>query len=158
MAKKTQKIQKPEISDAEKERLEILHAADMVKGEQLMISPDGTFGTAPEIKDLLPDMSDNPPHKHELYYRGIMKLLRTHLPKGNNQKKAREFVYEEKNVFLTRGFRKNRRGYRLADSRMTYLSDAKELLDVIIKWASNKDNSFNLYITLKDLNNSKGYK
>lgn len=157
MAKKIKDIQKPDVSAAEKEREAILRAADSVKGEQLLISSEGSFATAQELKDLIPDMTDNPSVKYDIYYKGIQKLLRDNLPKGDYYKKAREYIYEEKNVFLTRGFRKNKRGIRLADSRMGYLPDDQEMLEILVKWASSKDTMYNLFEALKDLNEKRGY-
>ena len=88
MTKKNMEIKKAKISEAEREKLEILQAADKVKGEQLSITPDGSFQSIPELKELFSGTSDNPPHKYEIYYKGIMKLLRDNLPKGKNNKKA----------------------------------------------------------------------
>ncbi len=86
-----------------------------------------------------------------------MKLLRAYLPKGKANKKARDYVYEEKNTFLTRGKRINIYGIRGADSRMAYVTEIEELLDIVMNWIVKRGSSSDLFNTLNELNQSKGY-
>jgi hypothetical protein len=138
------------------ERQQILSKADEIKGEQLILLPDGVK-TEKELKSFALGSIDNPDRKYELYYSGIMRLLRKNLPKGPSNRKAREFIYEEKNALLTRGKRKGKSGIRFGDSRMAYLSDVEELLDIIISWVVSNGTMVQLFNTLRDLNISKGY-
>ena len=86
-----------------------------------------------------------------------MKLLRAYLPKGKINKEARDYIYEEKNTFLTRGHRINQYGIRGADSRMAYIEEHEELLNVITKWIISRGTMVDLFNTLRDLNREKGY-
>lgn len=155
MAKKVSK--KTDVDkEAEKEKMKILLKASEVKGEQLFVSEEGV-SSKKELKDFALGNIDNPEKKYEVYYKGINRLLRKHLPSGKENKKAREYIYEEKNVFLTRGKRKNKLGIRGADGRMGYITDGDEMLKLIIDWVFSQDSPVNLYNKLRDLNVKKGY-
>lgn len=153
--KKTSKVSKKS-SDQIEETLSILAKADEIKGEQLVIVPDG-MRTENEIKKFALGDVDNPERKYELYYKGVMKLLRKFLPKGTANQKARQYIYEEKNTLLTRGKRINDKGIRNADSRQAYIADMEETLNIIASWVVSKGSMVELYNTLRDLNVSKGY-
>lgn len=153
---KENKVTKKTISKEEAERMLILTKADNVKGEQLTVGVEGVQ-TESEIKKFAIGNIDDPEKKYELYYKGITKLLRKYLPKGKLNKKARDFIYEEKNTFLTRGKRKNEKGIRGADSRMAYINDVEEMLDIITSWVVSNGAMIELYTKLRDLNVSKGY-
>lgn len=142
--------------DEDKERSLILSKADKIKGEQLIIVPDGVK-MEDELKRFALGNVDNPDKKYELLYKGIMKLLKAYLPKGAKNKSARDFIYEEKNTFLTRGHRINSSGIRGADSRMAYIQEHEELLNVITKWIISRGTMIELFTTLRELNRSKGY-
>jgi hypothetical protein len=156
MKKKTSNKKSEKISKEEQEKLVILAKTDSIKGEQLVILPEG-IKTEIELKKFVLGDIDNPERKYELYYKGIMKLLRKFLPKGKNNRKARAFVYEEKNTLLTRGKRLNEKGIRGADSRMAYVSDVEELLNIITAWVVAKGTMVELFTIIRDLNVSKGY-
>ena len=64
---------------------------------------------------------------------------------------------KKKNTYLTRGRRKDDKGLRHADSRMSYNADLKALVDIVVDWASTNRNPFSLYVKLRDLNKSMGY-
>ncbi len=98
-------------NDPDKEKEIMFSNADKIKGEQLIIIPDGVK-MEDELKKFALGNIDNPEKKYELLYKGIMKLLKAYLPKGERNKKARDYIYEEKNTFLTRGHRKNNDGIR----------------------------------------------
>lgn len=144
------------ISTAEEEKMLMLTKADQIKGEQLILVPDGVR-LEDEIKKFAFGNIDNPEKKYELLYKGVMKLLRAYLPKGKANKTARSYVYEEKNTFLTRGKRINQYGIRGADSRQAYVSDIEELLDIITKWIVSRGTTVELFNALRELNISKGY-
>ena len=153
----TKKTKKAKDENQEKEMMNILAKSDQVKGEQLTINDEGELHREKELKLYAIGNIDSPDKKYEVYYNGIMRLLRKHLPSGYKNKKAREFIYEEKNTFLTRGKRKNKFGIRGADSRMGYLVDAKEILKIVIKWITSNGTSLELFMTIRDVNVSKGY-
>lgn len=107
------------ISEQEEiERMMLLSKADEVVGEQLTIDTDGLLQTEDELKKFALGEIDDPEKKFDIYYNGISKLLLKHLPEGKGYKKARDYIYEEKNTYLTRGHRINEKGIRGADSRM----------------------------------------
>ncbi len=158
MAKKTTPKTGSESEDpnAEKERLEILSKASTIKGEQLFASPEGISSKKEMINFALGNI-DNPDKKFDVYYRGINRLLKKHLPKGKENKKARDYIYEEKNVYLTRGKRKKKDGTRGGDGRMGYITDGEEILSEVIDWIFAQDTPVGLYNRLRDLNIKMGY-
>lgn len=141
---------------ADKERMMLLAKADQITGEKLFIGKEG-LKTENEIKKFALGDIDNPTKKYDLYYKGIMKLLRQYLPKGKENKKARAYIYEEKNTLLTRGKRLSKTGIRGADSRMAYTIDIEEVLNIISSWIVNRGTMIELFNTLRDLNISKGH-
>ncbi len=157
MVKKVKTAKKEKLSKAESEKLEILAKTDKIKGEQLTISNKGKIESKKELKDYAIGTVENPKQKYEVYYKGISKLLIKHLPKGKDFKKSRDFIYEEKNVYLSRGHRIDKLGIRGADGRMGYISDADEILRIIMDWILTNGTMVELYNTLRDLNIKKGY-
>jgi hypothetical protein len=92
-------------------------------------------------------------HQKDLFWQIIdLKKL-----SGKQYKAARDFIFEEKNTFLTRGHRKNKFGIRGADSRMGYKEDVEKMLEIIIDWILKKGDMYSLYRILRELNISKGY-
>lgn len=142
----------------EMERAAILMKADEIRGETLNFNVDGQVELKNEIADLMLEQIDNPEEKYNLYYNVINRLLRKHLPKGDENKDARDLIYEEKNTYLTRGHRKNERGVRGADGRMGYVPDMADLVNIITEWITSRGTMFDLYLRLRELNESKGYK
>lgn len=150
-------LQKEKQLAQEQEKLRILARTDATKGEQLTISATGEITQENELKKFALGNIEDPEKKYDIYYKGIQKLLKKHLPKGTQNKTARNYIYEEKNVYLTRGKRINKAGIRGADGRMSYISDADEILQVIINWIVTNGSMVQLFNTLRDLNVSKGY-
>lgn len=163
MEEKKKKLSKEELEKLQKEkeqeaeRAEILMKADEIKEETFDFDMDGQIELKNELADMLLEQIDDPEAKYELYYNVVNRLLRKHLPKGEQYKPARDLIYEEKNTFLTRGHRKNEQGIRGADGRMAYIEDINDLINIITKWISNKGTMYDLYSQLRDLNTSKGY-
>ncbi len=155
--KQVKKTTKKTDEKALAEKKEILSKADMVKGEQLTITPTNELAYKKELERFALGAVDNPEKKYDVYYKGIQKLLKKHLPIGQANKKARALVYEEKNVYLTRGKRKNKAGIRGHDSRMTYITDAEEVLKVTIGWVANNGTMVEIFNTMRDMNIKKGY-
>jgi hypothetical protein len=116
----------------------------------------GTVEVKNEIADMLLDEIDDPEKKYDLYYNAIDKVLRKHLPKGDKYKKAREWIYEEKNTFLT-GKRKDKYGKRHLDGRQSYSSVMAELVNIIAGWIASNGTLAELYVILRDKNIEKGY-
>ncbi len=154
---KNKKINKKKSSKEEQEKLKILSQADKVKGEQLSISSSGKMITVNELKSFAFGNTENPEKKYDVYYKGIQNLLKKHLPKGKENKKARSYVYEEKNVFLTRGKRINKTGLRGADGRMGYMTDAEEALGIVMKWVRTNGTMVDLFNHFRKINIKKGY-
>lgn len=149
------KLQKEREQEAE--RAEILMKADETKEETFDFDMSGQVELKNELADMMLEQIDDPEAKYNLYYNVVNRLLKKHLPKGEEYKEARDFIYEEKNTFLTRGHRKNEKGIRGADGRMAYIPDMNKLINVITNWISNKGTIFDLYTQLRNLNISKGY-
>lgn len=154
---KLDELVRPEDLAKEMEIESILLKANESKEETLFFTNEGHIELKNEITSMLDSPIDNPEEKYELYYNIIAKILKDYLPAGKQNEEARKIIYEEKNTYLTRGHRKNKKGVRYADSRMSYNADMKELVDIIFDWASTSRNAFDLYIRLRDLNKSKGY-
>jgi hypothetical protein len=144
-------------SKDEEEKLKILAKADEVKGEQLMLTDEGEFISKKELKEFALGNIENPEKKYDVYYKGIQKLLLKHLPKGPKNKKARNYIYEEKNTYLTRGKRISDAGIRGADGRMGYISDAEEVLKIVMDWIISNGTMIDLFNKFRDINEKKGY-
>lgn len=163
MEEKKKKISQEELDKHQKkheqelERAAILMKADEVKEETFDFDVNGQVELKNELADMVLEQIDDPEAKYNLYYNVVRRLLRKYLPKGDEYKTARNLIYDEQNTFLTRGHRKNEKGIRGADSRMSYISDINELINIITEWISNKGTMFDLYTQLKDLNITKGY-
>lgn len=151
--KKSEKLSEQE----ELERMMLISKADEVVGEQLIIDTEGVLQTEDELKKFALGDIDDPERKYDIYYKGISKLLLKHLPEGKEYKKARNYIYEEKNTYLTRGHRIDEKGIRGADSRMGYIEDAEKILELITNWVIKKGSMVDLYSTIRDLNVQFGY-
>lgn len=152
-----QQKQEQERRKQELEQAEILMNANRDREEIFAFGDDGDLIIKKEIADITLEAIDNPEEKYELYYKVLNKLLLNNLPKGEDFKQVREYIYEEKNTFLTRGHRIQKDGRRGADGRMSYISDINEIINVISSWIVRRGTLFDLYASLRDLNRSKGY-
>ena len=157
MAKSKKSQQKIDKSAEVLEKLKMIAKADEIKGEQLAFTKEGEFVNQKELKEFAIGNIENPEKKYDIYYKGIQKLLLKHLAKGLKNKPARKYIYEEKNTYLTRGKRINEFGIRGADGRMGYISDADEILKIVMNWILSNGTMVELFTTLRDLNISKGY-
>lgn len=76
----------------------------MKTGEQSVLDESGQLKSQNELKTFaLGHIPDDPEQKHKVYYAGIEKLLKRVLPKGDRYKLVREYIREDKNIFLNRG-------------------------------------------------------
>lgn len=148
-----------ELSESDLERLELLQRAHEKKGKQLTISGEtGALEEIDELKQLVGKQLESPEEKYNIYYKGIQKLMKDHLPKGKDYEQMREIIYDEKNIFLNLGKRKSdNKGIRGSDGRMTYQPVMNEMLDVVISWVGGSQNPFQLYKELYLLNERHGY-
>lgn len=151
------KIELEKQQEEEREREMILMKADEIKEQTFDFDMDGQLDLKSELDDMMLGAIDDPEAKHALYYKVINRLMRQILPKGDNFKEARDLINEEKNTFLTGGYRIDESGIRGADGRMGYIEDMHEFMNIITEWISSKGTIFELYIKLRDLNVSKGY-
>jgi hypothetical protein len=141
----------------ELEKMELISRADEIKGEQLSIGLQGEILTENELRKFALGDIENPEKKYDVYYNGISRLLRKHLPKGEPFKKARYYIYEEKNTFLTRGHRINKQGIRGADGRMGHLDDAEFILKTITDWIIEGGTMVDLFSKIRNQNLERGY-
>ncbi|MDB5131670.1 MAG: hypothetical protein JWR02_1419 [Mucilaginibacter sp.] len=157
MAKQQEITKSEQQRKNDEEKLRILAETDAVKGEQLSITETGKVEKENELRQFALGSIEDPDRKYEVYYKGIQRLLKTHLPKGKQNKVARDYIYEEKNTYLSRGKRINKAGIRGADGRMGYLADADEIFSIIMDWIITNGSMVDLYNKIRDLNMSKGY-
>jgi len=142
----------------ELEKLEILSKSRQTKGEQLSIDGKGRFKSEKELKEYAVGRIDDPDKKHEIYYKGIQKLLIENLPKGSSFKKLRNIIYDEKNLLINRGKKKNEKGIRGSDGRMAYIDDLEIALNIVMKWVWGKGTPVDIYKKLFDKNLELNYR
>jgi len=147
------------LSDQDKERLELLQKAHEKKGRQLRIdAASGDLSEINELRAIIGKQAEDPEEKYSMYYKGISNVLKKYLPAGKEFEEGRRLIYDEKNIFLNRGKRKSdHNGIRKSDGRMTYQPVMAEMLDVVARWVSESQNPIDLYNSLYDLNEKHGY-
>lgn len=147
MAKKGQKKKSKE----EQEMEELINASRENKTAQLGLGEE--FERIPKV-DVIGDIQ-NPQSAYELYYKALFTILKSNL--RELPKPQREMIYDQKNIFLTRGKVKNAKGIRGGDSRQAYLSDLEMALEIVINWVNEGANPVNLYNLFRDKNIELGY-
>jgi hypothetical protein len=148
---------KRELSKADIERLEILQKADEVRGEQLSINLDSELTIENQAVKLLGKTIDDPVEKFQLYYHGLTKLLKDNLPKGKENEQVRRIVYDEKNVLINRGAKKDEKGIRGSDGRMAYIEDLEFAIQIVADWIAKKGSPSELYMAFWDKNEELEY-
>lgn len=148
---------KRELSKEDIERLEILQKADEVKGEQLSINLDSELTVENQAVKLLGQTIDDPVEKFQLYYHGLSKLLKDNLPKGKENEQVRRIIYDEKNILINRGAKKDERGIRGSDGRMAYIEDLESAIEIVADWISKKGSPSELFMAFWDKNEELGY-
>ncbi|MEP6673937.1 MAG: hypothetical protein ABJA78_02235 [Ferruginibacter sp.] len=99
----------------------------------------------------------NPEESYRLYY-GIRRLLMDNLPGGKSNKKLRQLIYDEKNLFLNRGFEIKEDGIRGQDGRMTYIGPFLiDAFNAVVEWIKTGANPYDVFQTFYDMNEIKGY-
>lgn len=148
---------KAKLTEQDKEREEIFLQAASKKGQQMFLGEDSRFQSKKEIESYAIGDIDDPVKKHEVYYQGIQKLLIDELPKGAAWKEARNLIYEEKNILINRGNKKNELGVRGSDGRMAYIPDLEMALNIITEWMLERGTPFQLYTKFREKNVEMGY-
>lgn len=159
MSDKKNNINKIErkLSKEDLERLEILQKSEELKGEQLSINLDSEIIVENYAEQLLGQGIDDPVQKFQLYYHGLSKLLKDNLPKGKESEDVRRIVYDEKNILINRGAKKDEKGIRGSDGRMAYLDDLEKAIKIVAEWTSKKGSPAELFIAFWDQNEELGY-
>lgn len=153
----TNKKVERKLSKEDMERLEILQKSEDVKGEQLSIGLDAEIVVENQAEKLLGQKIDDPVQKFQLYYHGLTKLLKETLPKGKEFEEGRKIVYDEKNILINRGAKKDEKGIRGSDGRMAYIEDLEEAIKIVADWTSRKGTPAELYMAFWDKNEELGY-
>lgn len=156
--KKTNKgKEERKLSKEDLERLEILQKSEEVKGEQLLINLDSEIVIENQAEQLLGQKIDDPVQKFQLYYHGLSKLLKDSLPKGKDYEDVRRIVYDEKNILINRGAKKDEKGIRGSDGRMAYIEDLEEAIKIVAEWTSRRGTPAELFMAFWDKNEELGY-
>lgn len=148
---------KSQLSKDDSERFEILQKAEEVKGEQLSIDLDSRLVAENEAEALMSKKIDDPIAKFQLYYKGLRKMLLDFLPKGREYQQAREMIYDEKNILINRGAKKDEKGLRGSDGRMAHLDDLEMAIQIVALWISKKGSYWDLYKAFWNKNEAMGY-
>ena len=146
-----------ELSKEDLERLEILQKSEEVKGEQLAINIDSEIVIENQAEQLLGQRIDDPVEKFQLYYHGLTKLLKDNLPKGKENEDVRRIVYDEKNILINRGAKKNEKGIRGSDGRMAYIEDLEKAIEIVANWITVKGSPAELFMAFWDKNEELNY-
>ncbi|HIP33235.1 MAG TPA: hypothetical protein EYG89_00540 [Bacteroidia bacterium] len=150
-------IKKRVLSKEDIERLEILHKSEEIKGEQLTIDLNSDLVIENQAEKLLGQKIDNPVEKFQLYYHGLTKLLKDNLPKGKENESVRRIIYDEKNVLINRGAKKDEKGIRGSDGRMAYVEDLEKAIEIVANWITKKGTSAELFMAFWDKNEELEY-
>ncbi len=145
------------LSKEDMESLELLKKSEEIKGEQLSINFDNELFIENEAEKLLGEKIDDPVQKFQLYYNGLSKLLKDRLPKGKDFEQIRRIVYDEKNILINRGAKKDERGIRGSDGRMAFIEDLEVALKIVADWTSKKGTPVELFTAFWDKNEKLGY-
>ena len=157
MEENKKKIGERNLSKEDLERLELLQKSEEIKGEQLVLNLDSEIVKENEAEKLLGQRIDDPVTKFQLYYNGLTKLLKENLPNGKEFEDVRRIVYDEKNVLINRGAKKDDKGIRGSDGRMAYLEDLELAIKIVANWTNNKGTPAELFMAFWDKNEELGY-
>ncbi|RYZ15702.1 MAG: hypothetical protein EOO70_06210 [Myxococcaceae bacterium] len=105
----------------------------------------------PETLDSVPDGCDPPPGAtHEDAEAGT---VADGLPAGEKNKKLRQFVYDEKNLYLRQGIHRPDDGSIVgADSRQSRLQFLREAYAATNAWATRGGSANDIFLEYYDLN------
>ncbi|GAB4047838.1 hypothetical protein [Spirosoma litoris] len=128
------------------------------EGKQGSLFPDEELGSEDVGFDasILSDTAD-PDKSYALYY-SMRKMLMDNLPSGKKNKKLRQTVYDEKNLFLNRGKALDARGKRGSDGRMSFISTFMEpAFNAVADWVKTGGSPFDAFMAFYDLNEAYGF-
>lgn len=78
--------------------------------------------------------------------------MKDNLPQGIENKKLREYIYAEKNLFLKEGFETGR------DGRQSYIANFLEVaFKKVTDWVLNGANPYDIFTEFRELNKNRGY-
>jgi len=137
-------------TDDEKEMEALINASKVNSGHQLGLGEE--LERIPNV-DIIGIQS--PEKAYDLYYRALYAILRNSLKEL--PKEQRDMIYDQKNIFLTRGKMKNENGRRGGDSRQAYLEDMQIALEIVLEWVNDGANPVNLYNAFRDKNKELNY-
>ena len=157
MEENKKKIIQRNLSKEDIERLELLQKSEEIKGEQLVLNMDAELVVENEAENLLGQKIDDPVTKFQLYYNGLSKLLKSNLPEGKEFEDVRRIIYDEKNILINRGAKKNEKGIRGSDGRMAYMDDLEIAIKIVADWTSKKGTSAELFMLFWDKNEDLNY-
>ncbi|MBF2708649.1 hypothetical protein [Flavobacterium soyangense] len=157
MKENKKKIIERNLSKEDIERLELLQKSEEIKGEQLVLNMDSELAIENEAEKLLGQKIDDPVTKFQLYYNGLTKLLKDNLPKGKEFEDVRRIIYDEKNILINRGAKKDEKGIRGSDGRMAYMDDLEIAIKIVADWTSKKGTSAELFMLFWDKNEELNY-
>ncbi len=66
-------------------------------------------------------------------------------------------MYDEKNVLINRGAKKDEKGIRGSDGRMAYIEDLEFAIQIVADWISKKGSPSELYMSFWDKNEELEY-
>lgn len=157
MKENKKKIIERNLSKEDIERLELIQKSEEIKGEQLVLNMDSELAIENEAEKLLGQKIDDPVTKFQLYYNGLTKLLKDNLPKGKEFEDVRRIIYDEKNILINRGAKKDEKGIRGSDGRMAYMDDLEIAIKIVADWTSKKGTSAELFMLFWDKNEELNY-
>ena len=157
MEENKKKIIQRNLSKEDIERLELLQKSEEIKGEQLVLNMDAELVVENEAENLLGQKIDDPVTKFQLYYNGLSKLLKSNLPEGKEFEDVRRIIYDEKNILINRGAKKNEKGIRGSDGRMAYMDDLEIAIKIVADWTSKKGTTAELFMLFWDKNEELNY-
>ena len=100
----------------------------------------------------------NPKESYDLYY-AIRRLLMQGLPGGKLNKKLRQTVYDEKNLYLRQGIGRPLDNSTIgADSRMSFLQFLREAYSTTQNWANRGGSPYDIFIEYYNLNKQMRYR
>ncbi|RYX84638.1 hypothetical protein EON73_03215 [bacterium] len=138
-------------NDAEKEMDELIKASKANSSHQLGLGEE--LERIPNINII--GNVQSPEKAYDLYYKALYTILKNNLKEL--PKEQRDIIYDQKNIFLTRGKVKNENGIRGGDSRQAYLDDMQLALEIVLDWINEGANPVNLYNAFRDKNIELNY-
>ena len=83
--------------------------------------------------------------------------MKDNLPRGKENEDSRRIIYDEKNVLINRGAKKDEKGIRGSDGRMAYIEDLERAIEIVAEWITKKGSPADLFMSFWDKNEELGY-